>query len=187
MHHAMRSSRETPALRILRTPSVPATAALIALAVFAIDQSTKVIVRGTLLPCGAGPCDLVHAGPFDIVNRTNTGAALSLGLGLGLWIGLPAISLLLLPVYGARLGRIEGARSWSVPLALGLAAGGAAGNFADRVLHGGVTDLIVPGGYVTFNVADVAAITGAIMSALLLVRNRASLAQSRPIRRMGLS
>src|SRR5207249_11186574 len=35
------------------------TTTLVALLVFVIDQSTKALVRGTLAPCSAGPCQTV--------------------------------------------------------------------------------------------------------------------------------
>lgn len=52
-------------------------------------------------------------------------------------------------------------------LAVGLIAGGAVGNLADRVRDGAVTDFIDPPLWPAFNLADVAITTGAV--ALVLI------------------
>jgi signal peptidase II len=147
---------------------------MVAIAILVIDQSTKVMVRSLIPSCGPDVCAGYHAGPIAIINQTNTGGALSFGPGSALWVLLAMVSVLIVPVYG--LG-IRGAttRTWTFPLALGLVVGGAMGNLTDRLLYGGVTDYLVPGGGVTFNIADVAAITGTVMAIAILLRNRAGL------------
>jgi signal peptidase II len=147
---------------------------MVAIAILVIDQSTKVMVRSLIPPCGRDVCAGYDAGPIAVINQTNTGGAFSFGPGSALWVLLAMVSVLIVPVYG--LG-IRGAttRTRTLPLALGLVAGGAMGNLTDRLLYGGVTDFLVPGGPVTFNIADVAAVTGTVMAIALLLRNRARL------------
>src|SRR5690349_7168659 len=78
---------------------------LVAVVVFLVDQLSKAVVRGTLAPCSATSCAQIHACPLLFVNQTNPGGAFSLGPGSALWVGLTLTSVLLVPVYGARIGR----------------------------------------------------------------------------------
>lgn len=55
-------------------------------------------------------------------------------------------------------------------LAVGLIAGGALGNLADRVRAGAVTDFIDPPLWPAFNVADVAITAGAIVLVVIALR-----------------
>jgi signal peptidase II len=175
-------SSSSAAVRSFRAEECRAPAALlsamVAIAILVIDQSTKVMVRSLIPPCGPDVCAGYHAGPIAIINQTNTGGALSFGPGSALWVLLAMVSVLIVPVYG--LG-IRGAttRTWTLALALGLVVGGAMGNLTDRLLHGGVTDFLVPGGHVTFNIADVAALVGTVMTVVILIRNRAKLSPRR--------
>src|SRR5438067_1025337 len=104
---------------------------IIAIAVFLIDQTTKSIVRGSLAPCSAAPCQTAHVGPLTIVNVANAGGTLGFGSGSLLWIAMTLLSVVLIPVFGFRLGRLA-TRSLSCTVGLGLACGGALGNLTDR-------------------------------------------------------
>lgn len=97
----------------------------------------------------------------------NAGAAFSLFQGFGTWLGFAAIAVAVIVLWSLRVERptIE-------VVALGLIAGGALGNFADRLfrgeglLDGRVIDWIVLWRIPTFNLADMA-VTSAV--ALLLI------------------
>jgi len=152
--------------------------ALVATAVLYVDQITKSLVRGGLAPCSGGICDHLRVGPMWIINTTNSQGAASLGSRSGMWAFVTVLGALLIPVYGKRVARISPGR-WDVPLALGLIAGGALGNLVDRVVYGGVTDLLSPSGYVVFNMADVAVVAGTVMTIRLLLRSRRLVAATR--------
>jgi signal peptidase II len=157
-----------------RVPPAALVSAMVATTILVIDQSTKVMIRSILLPCTNGSCDTLHAGPFAIINQTNTGSAFGFHPGSPLWVLLAMVSVLLVPVYGSRLRSVAD-RTWILPIALGLVAGGALGNLTDRLLYGGATDFLVPGAYVTLNLADVAVLIGTAMTIAILLRNRARL------------
>jgi signal peptidase II len=173
MMPASRSAGSFPVEQRL-VPPAALVSAMVAIAILVIDQSTKVMIRSLLSPCANGGCDQLHAGPFAIINKTNTGGAFSARPGSAMWVLLAMVSMLIVPVYGLGI-RGTATRTWTLPLALGLVAGGGLGNLTDRLLYGGVTDFLVPGGGVTFNIADVAAVTGTVMAIAILLRNRAGL------------
>jgi signal peptidase II len=154
-------------------PSLALVSGMVALAILVIDQSTKVMVRSLIPPCGPTGCLGFRAGPLAIINLTNRQAPFSPAPGTFLWVVLTIASFVAVLRFASRL-RNPG-RSWTLPLALGLLAGGALGNLTDRLLNGGVTDFLVPGAYVTFNLADVAALLGTVMTIVIVVRNRAKL------------
>jgi signal peptidase II len=160
-------------------PSLVLVSGMVALAILVIDQSTKLMVRSVIPPCGPSGCLGFRAGPLAIINLTNRQAPFSPAPGTFLWILMTIASLVLILRLAPRL-RTTG-RSWTLPLALGLLAGGALGNLTDRVLHGGVTDFLVPGAYVSFNLADVAALIGTVMTIVIVIRNRAKLSPRRPL------
>jgi signal peptidase II len=138
-----------------------------AVTIFAADQITKAIVRATLEP---------HMRPrFDTffhfthqLNRGIVGGAFS-GYPWVAWIA-PVIALAVF-VYLYRQVRPE---TWWQQLAFGMVLGGAIGNIADRVMHGGVTDFLqfhlmfLPEGfpwryYPAFNIADSGIVVGMIL------------------------
>ena len=98
----------------------------------------------------------------------NTGSAFSFATGSG-----PVIAVIALVVVGFLLwtGRSVSTRLGAV--ALGLIAGGAIGNLADRMfrgagfLRGGVVDFIDFRWWPVFNVADAAVVVGAILLLVL--------------------
>ena len=121
---------------------------LIAASVFALDQLTKAIVRRALSPDEAWPDkDWI----LNIINVSNSGAAFGILQGQTVFlvvtslVGVAAIVLYYMyPPMEHGLLRI----------ALALQFGGAAGNLADRIRTGEVTDFINFRYWPAFNVAD---------------------------------
>jgi len=121
---------------------------LIAAAIFAVDQATKVLIRAWLEPGDMWPDqDWI----VNFVNVSNSGAAFGILQGQTLFligtsiVGVAAIALYyLFPPLEHGLLR----------LALALQLGGAAGNMADRIRAGEVTDWIKFDFWPAFNVAD---------------------------------
>jgi signal peptidase II len=139
---------------------------LIALAVMAIDQTTKAMVRNALAP-GEG-VDAV--GPYTIFHVHNPGVAGGGFAGNALPLALlSTIGVMLLYEFLSVRSR---ARVW-LALGFGLLVGGGLGNLVDRARHGWVTDFIRNGDH-AFNVADVAIFAGGVivLAGLILGRLR---------------
>ncbi len=103
----------------------------------------------------------------------NSGAAFGLFRNGGVLLGVIAIAALVWIVWYA--GRVER----TAPLVgLGLIAGGALGNLADRIfrtpglLRGDVVDFIKLPNWPTFNLADVFVLSGVVLVVLTLARSR---------------
>lgn len=149
----------------LRRPAV--TLLVTAVLTLAIDQTTKAAVRALLAPARSVA---IIPGVFELSYIHNTGAAFGLMAG-----GRPifiATSLLVLAGIAYVWFRYRPRGSFVV-LALGLLSGGALGNLIDRVRsRQGVVDFIDIGfgsaRWPTFNVADVAVSTGAVLLAWVL-------------------
>lgn len=139
-----RSAEARPGRRL----RIDAVFFVIAIAVVALDQLTKAVVRAKIASGDAWPDkDWL----LNIVNVTNSGAAFGILQGQTLFlvvtslIGVAAIVLYYMyPPLEHGLLRI----------ALGLQLGGAAGNLIDRVRTGEVTDFINFKFWPAFNVAD---------------------------------
>jgi signal peptidase II len=131
-------------------------------AVLVADQATKQIAVTEL--AGRAPGDLPLGFEFDYV--TNTGIAFGiLDQGEGLVIAITLVALTLLFAWFAR----EPERPGLWP-AVGLLAGGALGNLADRVRDGAVIDFIDPPRWPAFNLADVAITLGVALVLLVYWR-----------------
>ena len=131
-------------------------------AVLVLDQAIKAAVEGELVP--GEQVDLV--GPLGLTLAHNQGVAF--GLAGGSALPLIAFAVLALGFLGFLL-----ARNATVPgiwIAVGLVAGGALGNLADRLRAGEVTDYIEVGSWPPFNVADVAITVGIAIFALIFLR-----------------
>ena len=116
------------------------------------DQATKQLAAEEL--AGRSPVELPLG--FELDYLTNTGIAFGLleeGEGLVIAITLGALALLL-----AWFSR-DPVRPGLWP-GVGLLAGGALGNLADRVRDGAVIDFIDPPNWPAFNLADVAITIG---------------------------
>jgi signal peptidase II len=131
-------------------------------AVLVADQATKQIAITEL--AGDAPVDLPLGFEFDYI--TNTGIAFGLfGGGEALVIAITLVALSLLFVWFAR----DPGRPGLWP-AVGLLAGGALGNLADRVRDGAVVDFIDPPRWPAFNLADLAITLGVALLLLLYWR-----------------
>jgi len=119
----------------------------VAAVALALDQLTKALIRGELLP---GERIDLFAG-VDLVRVANRGIAFGLLDGAGsLVIVLAAVAFAAL--LGVFLAASERRGLW---LPIGLLAGGAIGNLIDRVDQGAVTDFVDLGPWPAFNMADV--------------------------------
>jgi signal peptidase II len=129
--------------------------------VVALDQGTKAIAESALVP---GEDYEVFPG-LDFTNVHNEGIAFGLagGGGTGLVI-VTAVALALILIFFARNAGRPGL--W---IPVGLLAGGAFGNLADRVRIESVTDFIDLPLWPAFNLADVAIVLGVAGLALIYV------------------
>lgn len=141
-----------------------------ALVLLAADVVSKVVVVARLEPGERVP--LVGDHLFLTLGR-NTGAAFSLGQSAT--VLFTVVAFVVLAVVARAATRV---RSLPWALALGLLAGGAAGNLVDRllrapgVLRGAVVDWIgvVDGRFPIFNLADSAITVGGVLAVLLAYR-----------------
>jgi signal peptidase II len=122
-------------------------------AVVLVDQVSKAIVVSNL---SVGEQVRLILG-FSITNTPNSGLAFGIGQGQGFVLGVTIVALVLVLVWFALDPSRPG--MW---LAVGLLAGGALGNLADRVRLDAVTDFIDPPLWPTFNLADIAITLGAL-------------------------
>jgi signal peptidase II len=122
-------------------------------AVVLVDQVSKAIVRSSL---AAGQRESLVLG-LDLTNTTNRGLAFGIGEGQGFVLVVTIVALALVLAWFAFDSPRPGL--W---LSVGLLAGGALGNLADRVRAGAVTDFIDFPLWPAFNVADVAITLGAL-------------------------
>ncbi|MBC7267061.1 MAG: signal peptidase II [Coriobacteriia bacterium] len=129
-----------PALRLVLTAG----------AVLAADQASKAAVRRWMALGDSRP---VLDGVLSLTHVRNTGAAFGIFPGAMAWFMLAAVVVLvgIAFVWWRHAPRDR----WTV-LALGLIAGGAAGNLIDRAFLGGVTDFFDVHVWPVFNVADIA-------------------------------
>jgi signal peptidase II len=166
------AATSAPAPEVPRRPRTRLLLVL-AVAVFALDLATKLLVVATL--SDRAPLRLL-GGALYLTEARNTGAAFSFAEGATVVFSLIAVVVVVVIVRAAR--RLF-ATGWAV--ALGLVLGGAVGNLVDRifrdpgVLRGGVVDflsLFAPDGSVwpIFNVADSAIVCGGLLGALLAFR-----------------
>lgn len=118
-----------------------------------LDQATKAIVVSSL---SVGQQEYVALG-FRVTNTANSGLAFGIGQGEGFVLGVTVVALALVLLWFSLDPTRPGL--W---LAVGLLAGGALGNLADRVRMDAVTDFIDPPLWPAFNLADVAITLGAL-------------------------
>ena len=129
-------------------------------AVFAADQFTKFIIKGTLRLGESWPAE----GLIRITHGSNTGTAFGLLPNQTLFLIFASIIAIGFLVYFYR--------AYALPrpilrLAIGLQLGGAFGNLFDRVAFGAVTDFIDVGRWPIFNIADSSICVG--MATLIIV------------------
>ncbi len=131
----------------------------LALAVFLLDQGTKVLVEGSMRP---GESITVIPGFLSITHIRNDGGAFGIlgGSPLVLLIGsVVAVVIVLWMLLAGRPSRLT-------TLGCGLILGGAAGNLLDRLSTGEVTDFVHFSFWYVFNAADAAITVG--VAALLV-------------------
>jgi signal peptidase II len=129
--------------------------------VVALDQASKAIVQSSLVPG-----ESIHALPgVEITNVHNKGVAFGLAGGAGIVVILLAVAALVLIL--ATFARDPRRRGLWIPI--GLLAGGALGNLADRIRMDSVTDFIDLPLWPAFNLADIAIVAGVAGLALLLI------------------
>ena len=139
-------------------------AGLVALAVVALDQLTKSIVRSSV----ATGEEHTFVPGVHIVHVHNEGVAFSALKGAGTLVAIIiAAAVVALVAYFA-----THATKPLVWLPTGMLVGGALGNIVDRVRQGYVTDFIKLPAWPAFNVADMAITFGVVI--LLFVVERAN-------------
>jgi signal peptidase II len=138
-------------------------AALVAVAVLALDQLSKLAVRRSIVP---GEEHRALPG-IELVDTRNHGVAFGFlpddHLAITIVIGFALLALL---AYFAR-----NAGRPLIWLPTGMLLGGALGNIIDRVRAGSVTDFVkLPLGWPPFNLADVSLTLGVVLLVLLIER-----------------
>jgi signal peptidase II len=133
--------------------------------VVVLDQAAKAIIENHLV--AGEQADLV--GPIGLTLSHNKGVAF--GLASGSDAPLIAFATIALIFVGFVLARNPGIPG--IWVAVGLLAGGALGNLADRLRSGAVTDYIEIGSWPPFNVADIAITLGVLGFALIFLREDA--------------
>jgi signal peptidase II len=130
--------------------------------VVVLDQAAKAIVEDRLVP--AQHVDLI--GPLGLTLAHNQGVAFGLARGGGAaLVALTVGALLFVGVLFAR----NPTRPW-MWVAVGLLAGGALGNLADRIRADAVTDYVDFLSWPPFNLADAAITVGVAILALSYLR-----------------
>jgi signal peptidase II len=122
-------------------------------AVVLVDQVSKAIVVSSITV--GDQVDLALG--FTLTNTPNSGLAFGIAQGHGFVLAITVLALALVLIWFA----LDPSRP-GLWLAVGLLAGGAIGNLADRVRTDAVTDFIDPPLWPTFNLADVAITLGAL-------------------------
>lgn len=133
------------------------------------DQVSKAFAIGALID---GPVE--GPGPLRFRLVANRGALM--GFPLPGWLLAAAV----LGVIAMAVGALRDSNSWSTALGWGLVVGGAFGNLADRFLHRprlpdhAVVDWIASSVLPTFNLADIAILTGLVVVAVTPQRSNHS-------------
>jgi signal peptidase II len=131
--------------------------------VFAADQAAKAAIEAHLVP---GQYEEV-LGPLELTLSHNRGIAFGLAGGAGVKLVLTtALALAAIGFLFSRNPQRPG--MW---LAVGLVAGGAIGNLADRIRADAVTDFIAVGSWPAFNLADVSITLGVLLLVYFYLRD----------------
>jgi signal peptidase II len=131
--------------------------------VFAADQAAKAAVEAHLVP---GQYEET-LGPLELTLSHNRGVAFGLAGGAG--VGLVLVTLAALSVIGFLFARNpQRPGMW---VAVGLLAGGAIGNLADRIRADAVTDFVAVGDWPPFNLADVSITVGVLLLVWFYLRD----------------
>jgi signal peptidase II len=123
-----------------------------AASVLFVDAASKVWASASL----DEPVELV--GSLSLQLAYNPGMAFGVGESLPSWVLLAVTGLICAGIaWGGWTGALQ------PPVAAGLIFGGAVGNLVDRMTGGSVVDMIHLTWWPTFNLADVAICTGAVL------------------------
>ena len=139
-----------------------ARAGLVMVAVIALDQVTKAIVRSNV---AIGDRDGVLPA-VEIVHVRNEGVAFSRFSGGGTLVAI-IVGAALVALVAYFVTHLDKPLVW---LSTGMLLGGALGNVIDRIRDGAVTDFIKLPGWPAFNVADISITVGVLV--LLYVTER---------------
>ena len=132
--------------------------------VVALDQGAKALVEANLV--AGESVDVL--GPLELTLSHNKGVAFGLAAGGGAF--LVALTVAALAFVGYLFARDPSRPGmW---LAVGLLAGGALGNLADRVRDGAVIDYVDLPSWPPFNIADVSITVGVIILAWAYLREQ---------------
>jgi signal peptidase II len=131
--------------------------------VVAADQAAKAAVEANLVPGQR----VEVLGPLDLTLAHNEGVAFGLAGGAG--AGLVLVTVAALAVIGLLF--VRNSTRPGMWVAVGLLAGGALGNLADRLRADAVTDYIDVASWPPFNLADVAITCGVVLIVLLYLRD----------------
>ncbi len=126
------------------------------------DQAAKAAIEAHLVPGQ----HVGVLGPLRLTLTHNTGVAFGLAGGAG--TGLVLVTLAALGFVGLLFWRNPARPGMWV--AVGLLAGGALGNLADRVRAGAVTDYVDLPHWPPFNLADTAITIGVVLLAIAFLR-----------------
>jgi signal peptidase II len=132
--------------------------------VVALDQAAKAAVEKHLAP--GEHVDVIGASGLTLSHNSGVAFGLAAGGGTGLVL-LTGLALLVVGYLFAREPTRPG--MW---VAVGLLAGGALGNLADRIRADAVTDYVSIGSWPNFNLADVSVTAGVLLLALSYARER---------------
>lgn len=137
---------------------------MIAVAVIALDQFTKYLVRANMQPGDRIP---VIGDWMSIYYVQNTGTAFSMFSGnrfvtVFLTSALIIFCILFI-IKEARAGQML------VPALFTFVAAGGASNMIDRLMLGYVTDMISCGSFAVFNVADIGVTCGCVLAMIVLI------------------
>ncbi|MFA9273199.1 MAG: signal peptidase II [Baekduiaceae bacterium] len=139
-------------------------ATLVLLAVLAVDQLTKILVRSGV---EQGSSDPIFPA-LKLVHVENRGVAFGAFAGGGQTL---VIIVIVIALGGLLAYFATHADQPGVWLPTGLLIGGALGNIIDRVVLGAVTDFLKLPSWPAFNVADIAITLGVIALLVVVERN----------------
>jgi signal peptidase II len=130
---------------------------------FLADQAAKAAIEANLVPGE----DVGLLGPLGLALSHNRGVAFGLAGGAGVkLILLTAVALGVIGYVFSRKPTRPG--MW---IAIGLLAGGALGNLADRIRADAVTDYVDVGAWPAFNLADVWIAIGVVLLVVFYVQD----------------
>lgn len=139
-------------------------ATLVLLAVLAVDQLTKVLVRSGV---EQGSSDPIFPA-LKLVHVENRGVAFGAFAGDGQTVVIIVIAVALGGLLAYFATHVDQPGIW---LPTGMLIGGALGNIIDRIGQGAVTDFLKLPSWPAFNVADVAITVGVLALLIVVERN----------------